>query len=82
MNVAILSKPVQSKKGYRDVSNDVITNEIIEGATLLVQNTDNYGLENELITRCLTKFPLNIDSCLDSMKMQSTFSLLQCKNSI
>lgn len=69
MNVTIPSKPVQNKKGYRDVSNDVITNETIEEATTLVQNTDNYGPENELITRCLTKFPLNTDPDLVAMKV-------------
>lgn len=69
MNVTIPNKPVQNKKGYRDVSNDVITNETIEEATALVQNTDNYGPENELITRCLIKFPLNTDPDLVAMKV-------------
>ena len=67
--VVIPNKPVQSKKGYRDVSGDLITNDTIEEVGLLVQNTDNYGPEIELITRCLTKFPENTDPDLVAMKV-------------
>ena len=59
----------KSTKEYRDVSGDVITNESIEAAEKDVQNTDNYGPENDLITRCLQKFPLNTDSDLVAMKV-------------
>jgi hypothetical protein len=67
--VIIPSNPVQSKKGYRDVSGDLIRNDTIEDAAALVQNTDNYGPENELITRCLRKFPENTDPDLVAMKV-------------
>lgn len=65
----ITSKSVQSRKGYRDVSGDLITNDTIEDAAVLVQNTDNYGPENELITRCFRKFPENTDPDLVAMKV-------------
>lgn len=35
----------------------------------MVQGTDNYGPENELITRCLQKFPMNTDSDVVAMKV-------------
>lgn len=62
-------KQPQSKKEYRDVTDDVITNEAMEEAEALVQATDNYGPENELITRCLQKFPDNTDSDVVAMKV-------------
>ncbi len=58
-----------SKKEYRDVTDDVITNEAMEEAEKLVQATDNYGPENELITRCLQKFPDNTDPDVVAMKV-------------
>ena len=58
-----------AKKEYRDVSVDVITNASIEEAEKLVQNTDNYGPENDLISRCLHKFPLNTAPDLVAMKV-------------
>lgn len=58
-----------NKKDGRDISNDIITNESIEEAEAIVQATDNYGPENDLITRCLQKFPLNTDPDLVSMKI-------------
>ena len=65
----VLSKEVQSKSEQIDVSGDIITNETIEYVETLVQNTDNYGPENELITRCLIKFPANMDPDLVAMKV-------------
>ena len=62
-------KQLQAKKGYRDVTEDVITNEAMEEAEALVQATDNYGPENELITRCLRKFPDNTDPDVVAMKV-------------
>lgn len=62
-------KQPQSKKEYRDVTDDVITNEAMEEAEALVQGTDNYGPENELITRCLQKFPDNTDPDVVAMKV-------------
>ncbi len=62
-------KQFQSKKEYRDVTADVITNEAMEEAEALVQATDNYGPENELITRCLQKFPDNTDPDVVAMKV-------------
>lgn len=60
---------MQTKKGYRDVTGDAITNEAMEEAEALVQGTDNYGPENELITRCLQKFPMNTDPDVVAMKV-------------
>lgn len=67
--VIIPEKRVQAKKGYRDVSGDVITNEAMEEAEALVQRTDNYGPENDLITRCLQKFPKKTDPDVVAMKV-------------
>ena len=58
-----------NKKEVRDVSDDVISNETIEEIEALVQGTDNYGPENDLITRCLKKFPSNIHSDVVAMKV-------------
>ena len=41
----------------------------MEEAESLVQGTDNYGPENELITRCLQKFPMNTDPDVVAMKV-------------
>ena len=73
LNGAVEIKPVQrtntSKKVYRNVSSDVISNETLDEASALVQKTDNYGPENELITRCLQKFPQNTDPDVVAMKI-------------
>lgn len=69
VDIIIQEKPVQTKKGYRDVTGDAITNETMEEAESLVQGTDNYGPENELITRCLQKFPMNTDPDVVAMKV-------------
>lgn len=69
--VVIPAKVSQAtKKGARDVSGDVITNTSIEEAEALVQGTDNYGPENDLITRCLQKFPSNTELDVVAMKLQ------------
>lgn len=60
---------VRGPKKYRDVSDDVISNETMEEIELLVHNTENYGSENELITRCLRKFPENTDPDIVAMKI-------------
>ena len=57
-----------NKKEMRDVSGDVISDETLEEIEALVQGTDNYGPENELITRCLKKFPSNTDPDVVAMK--------------
>ena len=67
--IIIPEKSQKSTKGYRDVSGDIITNEAMEEAEMLVQGTDNYGPENELITRCLRKFPKNTDPDIVAMKV-------------
>ena len=67
--ILIPEKSQKSTKGYRDVSGDIITNEAMEEAETLVQGTDNYGPENELITRCLRKFPKNTDPDIVAMKV-------------
>ena len=43
--------------------------ESVEYAERMVQETDNYGLENELISRCLHKFPGNTYPDLVAMKV-------------
>lgn len=65
----VSEKISQRRKEYRDISNDIISNEAMEEAELVVQETDNYGPENELITRCLQKFPNNTDSDVVAMKI-------------
>ena len=67
--IIIPEKSQKTTKGYRDVSGDIITNEAMEEAETLVQGTDNYGPENELITRCLRKFPKNSDPDIVAMKV-------------
>ena len=67
--VIIPEKSVKSPKKYRDVSGDIITNDAMEEIELLVQNTENYGQENELITRCFRKFPENTDPGIVAMKV-------------
>lgn len=67
--VIIPEKSVKSPKKYRDVSGDIITNDAMEEIELLVQNTENYGPENELITRCLRKFPENTEPDIVAMKV-------------
>ncbi len=73
LNGAVSIQPVYKtstpKKTYRDVSGDVINNETLDQASALVQETDNYGPENELITRCLKKFPQNDDPDVVAMKI-------------
>ena len=58
-DIVIPEKVTQPKKGVRDVSGDEITNETIEEAGRIVAETDNYGPEMEMITRCLRRFPDN-----------------------
>lgn len=59
----------RSKKDTRDVSADVISNETIEEAELMVEAASNYGPEGELISRCLKKYPVNTDPDLVAMKV-------------
>ena len=69
IKASVSSKEVQSKSEQKDVSKGLITNDSIEYVEALVQNTENYGPENELITRCLIKFPANADPDLVAMKV-------------
>lgn len=68
-DIVIPEKVVQPKKGVRDISGDEITNETIEEAGRIVAETDNYGPEMEMITRCLRKFPDNTDPDVVAMKI-------------
>ena len=68
-DIVIPEKVTQPKKGARDVSGDEITNETIEEAGRIVEQTDNYGPEMEMITRCLHKFPDNTDPDVVAMKV-------------
>lgn len=69
VDVKPAQKATTSKRTYRDVSGDVINNETLNEAAALVQKTDNYGPENELITRCLQKFPQNDAPDVVAMKI-------------
>lgn len=68
-DIVIPEKVTQPKKGVRDVSGDEITNETIEEAGRIVAETDNYGPEMEMITRCLRRFPENTDPDIVAMKV-------------
>lgn len=68
-DIVIPEKVTQPKKGVRDVSGDKITNETIEEAGRIVAETDNYGPEMEMITRCLRRFPDNTDPDIVAMKV-------------
>lgn len=68
--IKLPERPISStSKGVRDVSGDVISNTSIEEIESIVQGTDNYGAENDLITRCLIKFPSNTDPDVVAMKV-------------
>lgn len=66
-NLKIVASDKKAK--YRDVSKDVINNDSLNEAEHMVESTDNYGPENELITRCLQKFPFNTDPDVVAMKI-------------
>ncbi len=68
-DIVIPERVVQPKKEARDVSGDEITNETIEEAGRIVEQTDNYGPEMEMITRCLHKFPDSTDPDVVAMKV-------------
>ena len=68
-DIVIPEKVTQPKKSVRDISGDEITNETIEEAGRIVAETDNYGPEMEMITRCLRKFPDNTDPDVVAMKV-------------
>ena len=59
----------KQKKGYRDVSGDIISNESLEEVARLVEEDAAYGAENRMITRCLQKFPENTDPDVVAMKI-------------
>lgn len=67
--IAIPAKVSATTYKRRDVSDDEISNSSIESVEALVQGTENYGPENELITRYLQRFPLNTDPDIVSMKI-------------
>ena len=54
-------KTAKTKKKYRDVSNDVISNETLIDASEMIKQTENYGPENDLLTNCLKKYNTNTD---------------------
>ena len=68
-DIVLPENNAQPKKGIRDISGDIITNESIEEASRIVAQTDNYGREMEMITRCLCKFPNNTDPDVVAMKI-------------
>lgn len=57
------------KSKYRDVSEDVISNETLEAEHNAVLVSNNYGPENDLITRCLQKYPANTEPEIVAMKI-------------
>lgn len=66
---SIVKSNQKVKLKYRDVSGDVISNESIEQEHLMVLETDNYGPENDLITKCLIKYPKNTEVELVALKI-------------
>lgn len=68
-DIDITVNKTKDTKKIRDVSGDLITNESINYIADLVSKTNNYGLENELITNCLKKFPKNTDIEIVAMKI-------------
>ncbi len=58
-----------SKKTYRDVSKDIISNETLEQAFTEVENDKSYGPENDLITRCLKLYPENTNPDIVAIKI-------------
>lgn len=77
----------QSKKGCLDVTGDIITDESINDIEVLVQSTDNYDPENDMISRCLKLFPQNTDPDIVAMKIglidiTNSTHLSQYKNKI
>ncbi len=68
-NVPAVKTPEQKQKRRRDVLKDVISNESIEKVSRLVEQSDAYGPENRLLTRCLQKFPYNRDPDIVAMKI-------------
>ena len=53
----------------KEQTNTIITNEDLNMAEQEVQNSESYGSEFELITRCLKKYPLNTDPDVVAMKI-------------
>lgn len=68
-DIVIPEKVTQPRKSVRDISRDEITNETIEEDRRIVVETDNYGCEMEMITRCLRKFPDNTTQDVAAMKV-------------
>jgi hypothetical protein len=68
-DIVIPEKVTQPRKSVRDISRDEITNETIEEDRRIVVETDNYGCEMEMITRCLRKFPDNTAQDVAAMKV-------------
>jgi len=62
-------KKSSRKKQLRDVSNDIISNETLDQTEEQVMNTESYGSENNLITRCLKRFPDNTEPEIVAMKI-------------
>lgn len=52
-----------------DVSKGDITNETLEEVETIVQNTNNYGIEDKMIASCFIKYPNNFDKDLVVMKI-------------
>lgn len=69
VEINIPEKKAEVKRGYRDVSGGIINAETLEEAERVVEETDNYGPENQMITRCLRKYPLNTEPDLVAMKV-------------
>ena len=63
------AKPVKRKKVLRDISGDVINNDTLDEAAEAVAASENYGPENELLRRCLERFPDNTDADIVAMKI-------------
>ena len=63
------SKSIVNNINKKKASNILITNEMIEKAHANVKATENYGKEDDLITKCFKTFPLNVDIVIVAMKV-------------
>lgn len=66
---AVHTRQKTKKKELRDVSGDVISNDTLNAAAAAVAADPDYGPENDLLARCLRRFPHNTDADIVAMKI-------------
>jgi len=74
VNTSYVHEKVQKVKKTRaskthETNGIIITNDLIEEAHRQVKATNNYGKEDDLITDCFKRFPLNNDITIVAMKV-------------